>query len=68
MQLEEWQTFAKQEICSVLYHHLHEQQKCILGCIWNTSGNHEDEASYEVHTLTVPDTRKKTRVSSKHRS
>ena len=26
-----------------------------LGCIWNTSGNHEDEASYEVHTLTVPD-------------
>lgn len=38
---------------SVISRSAHSFQEC-LGRIWNTSSNHEDEASYEVHSLTVP--------------
>ncbi len=48
-----WQAETEAWSRSVISRSAHSFQEC-LGRIWNTSSNHEDEASYEVHSLTVP--------------
>jgi len=39
MKLEKRKTIAEQEVCPVLDHHLHEQEKCILWSVWHSSSD-----------------------------